>query len=133
MSFKFKFDYGKVILRLSLSLVFLFFGVSQVYNPASWTGFVPNFVSSIITPGTAVLINGFIEIFFGLLLIFGLYTRFSSLILGLHLFVISISLGLTPLGVRDFGLALATISIFFSEPDKFCLDERLKKKETNKS
>ncbi|MBS3094824.1 DoxX family protein [Candidatus Pacearchaeota archaeon] len=123
MSFKFQFDYGKVILRISLSLVFLFFGISQIYNPASWTGFVPSFVSSIITPGTAILINGFVEIFFGLLLIFGLYTRFSSLILGLHLFGIAFSIGFNPLGIRDFGLALATLSIFFSEPDKLCLDE----------
>lgn len=123
MSFKFQFDYGKVILRISLSLVFLFFGISQIYNPALWTGFVPSFVSSIITPGTAILINGFVEIFFGLLLIFGLYTRFSSLILGLHLFGIAFSIGFNPLGIRDFGLALATLSIFFSEPDKLCLDE----------
>lgn len=133
MSFKFKYDYGKTILRISLALVFLFFGVSQVYHPSNWIGFVPSFVSSFITAGTAVLINGFIEIFFGLLLIFGLYARFSSLVLGLHLFLISISLGLTPLGVRDFGLALATLSIFFSETDKFSLDEVIvrRKKGTN--
>ena len=40
-------EYGKRVLRISLSLVFLWFGINQLYFPSSWIGFVPSFLSGI--------------------------------------------------------------------------------------
>ncbi|MEK6895341.1 MAG: DoxX family protein [Nanoarchaeota archaeon] len=120
---------GKIVLRISLSLIFLWFGINQIYSPTNWTGFVPSFVSSIISPGTVVLMNGALEIILGLFLIFGLYVRFSSFILSIHLLGIALSMGYNAVAVRDLGLAFATLAIFFNGADKWCLD--YKNKDTN--
>ena len=113
-------EYGKRVLRISLSLVFLWFGINQLYFPSSWIGFVPSFLSGIFGAGDLVFINGSLEVVFGLMILFGIYLRFSSLILSLHLFGIAFSLGYGAIAVRDFGLALATLSLFFFGKDKWC-------------
>lgn len=122
---KIKPEYGKIILRIGLSLVFLWFGINQLYSPSSWTGFVPVAFSSIISASTLVLFNGSIEVILGLMMLTGIYVRFASLILGLHLLGIAFSLGFSAIAVRDFGLAVATLAVFFLGSDKLCLDEIL--------
>ncbi|MGV8142054.1 MAG: DoxX family protein [Candidatus Pacearchaeota archaeon] len=118
-------DLGLVILRVSLALVFLYFGFSQIYAPDKWTGFVPEFmVPQFMTPNNLVILNGLLELILGTFLIIGLYVRISSLILALHLFGITLSIGFTPLGVRDFGLAFATLALYFLGYDKYTLDQR---------
>jgi len=64
---------------------------------------------------------------FGVLLLLGIYTRIVSFFLAIHLFVISFSLGFNDLGVRDFGLAIATLVVFFNGVDDFCLDKKFRK------
>src|SRR3989338_9601104 len=102
-------EYGKIILRISLSLVFLWFGINQVIDPGSWTGLVPSFFLALFSAKTVVLLNGSMEIIFGLMMISGTYLRFSSFVLGLHLFGIAFSLWYSAIAIRDFGLAFATI------------------------
>ncbi len=110
-----------------MSLVFLYFGFQQVYAPDNWTGFVPDFLAgTIMTSNNWVVLNGVVELSLGIFLLIGLYSKFSSLILSLHLFGIVFSIGLTPLGVRDFGLAFATLVVFLNGADEFCLDWKLK-------
>lgn len=104
---------GLHILRLSLSFVFLWFGFSQLSDVTTWTAYVPAFATAFTDAGTLVLLNGTFEIFAGIFLAFGLFVRPLSIILGIHLLVISLSIGLTAVGVRDIGLALATISLGF--------------------
>ncbi len=70
---------------------------------------------------TIIHLNGFLEIAASLLLILGLYVRWVALALALHLFVIAGSLGLNPLGVRDFGLSFATLALACFGADRFCL------------
>jgi uncharacterized membrane protein YphA (DoxX/SURF4 family) len=114
---------GKIILRISLALVFLWFGINQVYSQSEWVGFIPDFLSEIINPNLLVLINGSFEIILGIALITGFYTRLSALLLSLHLFGIALSIGYNPIAIRDLGLALATLSIFFNGTDKWCYDK----------
>ena len=122
-------EHGKIILRIFLSLVFLWFGINQVYAPAEWVTFVPDFVGQIIPANTVVIINGSMEILFGLMMISGFYLRLSSLVMGIHLFFIALSMGMNVIAVRDYGLTFATLALFFLGPDKLCIDARLKKKE----
>jgi len=125
--------YSKPLLRISLSLVFLYFGYQQITNPAAWTGFVPSYALILgLTAEKLVLINSLLELSLGTLLLIGLYTRLSSLILSLHLLAIAHSIGFNPLGIRDLGLALATLAIFLNGPDKFCLDNKLNKNKNQK-
>ena len=71
--------------------------------------------------------NGIFEIVFGILLIAGLFTRLVSLFLGLHLIGIMLGLGYNDIAVRDFGLALATLSLVFSSAGELSLDKKLRK------
>ena len=65
-----------------------------------------------------MLLNGLIEIIAGGMLAFGILSRWVGLLLGIHLFIIAVSMGLTAIGVRDIGLALATLSLFFLAKDE---------------
>ncbi len=121
-------DIGSTILRVGLALVFFWFGVQQLIDPSAWTGFVPSFASSIIPAGILVALNGLMELSLGALLLFGVYTRFAAVILGLHMLGIAASIGWSPIGIRDFGLAISTIAIAFLEPDAFSLDTYFEKK-----
>ena len=96
-----------------MALVFLYFGFQQIYAPDNWTGFVPSFLTSVaLTSANIVVFNGILELTLGTFLLIGLYTPLSALVLSLHLFGITASIGVTPLGVRDFGLAAATFALF---------------------
>jgi len=118
-------DLPKVILRIALSLVFIYFGLQQVISPDSWTSFIPHFLTtSFLSANNLVMMNAFGELVLGLMLLFGIYTRFSSILLSIHLILISFSLGLSPIGVRDFGLAIATFVVFLNGPDSYCLDNK---------
>ncbi len=118
-------DFAPVILRISMALVFLYFGFSQTIAPDDWVSFVPEFaVPSFMTANNLVMLNALFEITLGFFMISGLYTRFSSLLLSLHLFGITLSIGLNPIGIRDFGLAFATLVVYFNGSDKYCLDNK---------
>lgn len=125
---KFNPETGKIILRISLSLLFLWFGISQIYSTNDWVGFVPSFASNIIPATTIVLINGAFEILFGLMMLTGFYLKISAFLLAVHILPIAYSMGFSSIAVRDYAITLATFSLIFFGPDKFCLDERLKKK-----
>jgi len=113
-------EYGHVLLRISLGIVFLWFGISQLYAPANWIGFVPEFMASLYSAQVLVILNGSLEVFLGLMMISGVYVRVASLILGIHLTMIGVSMGYTATAVRDIGLGLATLAIMFIGPDRFC-------------
>ena len=125
MSFE---KYSKPVLRIGLSLVLLWFGFQQITSPGNWIGFIPQFLISMgIAAKTMVIGNAIFELTLGLFLLAGLYTRFSSVLMSLHLLGITISIGMSPTGVRDFGLFIATLAIFLNGPDKYCLDKKFEK------
>ncbi len=66
--------------------------------------------------------NGAFEIIFGLCLLLGYFTQVTALFLALHMLDITFTVGYTSIGVRDFGLAVATISVFLYGSDMWCLD-----------
>ncbi len=125
-------EIGKIILRVSLALVFLYFGIMQIRDPGAWSGFVPDrFHISGISANNIVIFNGFMEIVLGTFLIVGLYVRFAALVMSLHLFGIAFSIGFSPLGIRDFGLAFATLALFFIGVDRYTVDNKFAKKKSN--
>jgi uncharacterized membrane protein YphA (DoxX/SURF4 family) len=121
--------YASAILRISMSLVFLWFGLSQIFNSADFLGYLPSFALNLpIQAKTLVILNGIFEAVFGLLLLFGLFTRISSIVLALNLTGIMFSLGYNEIAVRDFGLVMATFVVFINGKDTLCLDNKLRKK-----
>jgi uncharacterized membrane protein YphA (DoxX/SURF4 family) len=124
--------YSPILLRISISLVVLWFGLNQIFNRELLIGYLPQFAYNIpIKPLTIILFNGIFETLFGLLLLVGLFTRLSSLLLGIHILSIAFTLGYNDVAIRDFALALAAFAIFLHGKDKWCLDNKLKKKNKN--
>ena len=121
--------YAPLILRTGIAIVFLWFGFSQIKNPAQWAGMIPSYASFLpFEQTTLIYFNGGFEIIFATLLLLGLLTRFVSFLLGLHLLHIVTLVGYGAIGARDLALAIATFSIFLNGADEFCLDKILKRR-----
>lgn len=119
--------YAPSVLRYALSLVILWFGLQQVTHTADWTAYVPESVAAMlhVSALTLVMFNGIFELVFGILLIVGIQTRWVALLLALHLLDIMYTVGYGEIGVRDFGLAIATFSIFMYGPDVLSIQNNL--------
>ncbi len=123
--FKFKnftrFDVGMVVLRLGIAAVFLWFGFSQLFDSLAWVSIVPGWAVSVfsIPPAMIVMANGVAEVVLGSLLAMGLWVRVVSFLLALHLVPITLDMGFTAVGVRDFGLTMAAFALSFLYNYKF--------------
>ncbi|MDB5238852.1 MAG: DoxX family protein [Candidatus Parcubacteria bacterium] len=118
--------YAPVVVRIGMSLVFFYFSFSQFSDPSAWTGYVPQGVVALFGGNAVllVLLNAWFELIFGLALFVGFQTRIAALLLALHLVGIAATIGISPVGVRDIGLAAATFSIFCAGADMLSLDRK---------
>jgi len=114
------------VTRIGLAAVVIWFGAAQLFSPSSWTGMVPTWAVFILnmTPEQIVHLNGYFEILAGALLAIGIFTRCLSFVLALHLFLITLNLGLSPSGVRDFGLSFALFSVALYGADKYSFESK---------
>lgn len=105
--------YAPAVLRIALAGVFMWFGVSQFSNPDQWVKMVPVWATSLsgLSAGTIIMMNAWLEIIGSLLLVLNIYVRWVALVLFVHLFIIAKDFGMSPVGVRDFGLAFATLAL----------------------
>ena len=125
--------FAPVVLRIGLALVFLWFASQQILNTDMWTSFIPSWITSIsgLDATFWVHFNGAFEIVFGLCLLTGYFTRTTALLLALHMLDITFTVGYSSIGVRDFGLAIATLAVFLYGTDVWCLDNFFGKKPTD--
>lgn len=142
-------EYAPIVIRIGISFVFLWFGISQLISPEYFLGYTPQWISShsletvhehpfqfmhyIATPSinATIMANGIFETLLGLFLLLGIFTRIASLLLAVHLFFITLSLGYNDIAIRDFGLSIAAFSIFLYGHDKWSLDNKIKKLSKN--
>lgn len=115
--------YAPLVLRLGLSLVFLWFGINQLISPDMFFGYVPSWMA--INPSTLIFVNGIFETVVGVMLLLGILTRLCAFAFIVHLMVIIIGLGYNDVAIRDVGLLLATLSVFLQGSDAWCLDKKL--------
>jgi uncharacterized membrane protein YphA (DoxX/SURF4 family) len=122
-------NYGISVVRVGVSLVFIWFGASQLMDPTKWVALVPGYAMKILplTANSLVLGNGVFEVVFGILLLVGFYTRFASALLTLHAAHIVAIVGYNAIGVRDFCIFMSSLGIFLNGPDNWALDRRLTK------
>ncbi|MFA6520295.1 MAG: DoxX family protein [Candidatus Paceibacterota bacterium] len=122
--------FAPIVVRLGLAVVFLWFGTQQIINTSAWVNLIPSWITSIsgISAVGFVHFNGAFEIVFGLCLLMGYFTKATAFLLALHMLHITFTVGYNGIGVRDFGLSMATISIFLYGIDSWCLDKFLVKK-----
>ena len=118
--------YAPSVLRYGMVAVILWFGLQQLTNAQVWTAYVPDSIVSMthMSALTLVYFNGVFEVVFGFLLALGWQTRIVALLLALHLFDIMYTVGYGEIGVRDFGLAVATLVVFMNGPDLLCMQPR---------
>ena len=111
-----------VLTRISLALVFLSFGYVQLQSPAGWVSYLPGILQRLPIDGQFfIFLNGTMEILLGLFLLLGIYIRPAAFVLGIHLFAIAATIGFNAVGIRDFGLSLATLGVAFAGNDSFSL------------
>ena len=120
--------YAPSVLRLSMAAVILWFSLAQFGNAQPWTAYVPDSIVALthLSATTLVFFNATFELIFGILLVFGWQTRIVALLLAVHLFDIMWTVGYGEIGVRDFGLAFATLVVCMNGPDILCVHPRKK-------
>jgi uncharacterized membrane protein YphA (DoxX/SURF4 family) len=118
--------YSGTVLRYAMAAVILWFSISQFMNASQWTAYVPDGVVSMTGLGAVTLVyfNATFELVFGILLLLGWQTRIVAFLLAAHLFDIMYIVGYGEIGVRDFGLAVATFVVFMNGPDPLCIKQK---------
>ena len=101
--------YSPLMLRLSLAIVFLWFGVDKFVNPGYWSHQLPDTIKVIagITEESEyglIHLIGVFEILVGSALASGIFTRYVAAIASAFIFSIIVTTGLNPATVRDIGL-----------------------------
>lgn len=121
-------QFAPLLLRIGLAFLFLWFGYQQLMDAASWIDWVPTWATIMtgLTPETIVFANGIFEVIGGAMILVGLFVRPVAIILGIHLCIIAVDIGVfTGIGVRDIALAFATLSLGLSTPDDWTIDSRM--------
>ena len=115
------------VTRIGLSGIYLWFGYQQLAHTKMWTSYVPKDILKIIPLRVESIVhaNGAFELVFGTALILGLFSRLCSLLLAIHMFDVTFIVGFDALGMRDLGLAIASLSIFLYGPDVLSLENYL--------
>ncbi len=118
--------YASSVLRYGMVAVILWFSLQQFLHTGDWMAYVPDSAVAMthLSAITLVYFNAVFEFVFGILLLFGWQTRIVALLLALHLFDIMYVVGYGEIGVRDFGLAIATFVIFMNGPDILCIQQK---------
>ena len=108
-------NFGMHLLRFGMSAVFLWFGFSQLFVSLKWVSVEPDWAVSLlhVPPAMIVMGNGLFEVVLGTLLAMGFFVRIIAFVLGLHLLPIALSFGISAIGVRDLGLAIASFALSF--------------------
>jgi uncharacterized membrane protein YphA (DoxX/SURF4 family) len=128
--------YSKEILRIWISLVYLLFGFSQLFDPVSLVWWLPEWISVFpVDANIFIYANWGFEVILWLLLIFWFQTRIVALLMSIHMLIMVIhvwnQVWYNGTFVRDFWILVANVVIFLNGKDSLCLDTKLSKKEAN--
>jgi uncharacterized membrane protein YphA (DoxX/SURF4 family) len=118
--------YAPVILRIGLSFVFLWFGLSQIIDQSMWLSLIPSSIVELtgISAKTIVIFNGVFEVIAAVLLACGVRIRLVATLLFLHMVLIVFHLGFTAIAVRDIGITFGLLASVFYGPDDFSVDSQ---------
>lgn len=118
---------GRLLLRIGLSGVFLWFGIDKFIHPDIWVNYIPGWFPMLIPVSAFILLMGVVESLIGLFVLIGFYTRICASIAALMMIPIIISLGYNEIGVRDFGILMLAVGIAALGAGEFSLDAQLLK------
>ncbi|MDB5265260.1 MAG: hypothetical protein JWN64_831 [Parcubacteria group bacterium] len=107
---------SETLLRLGLALSFIYPPISAIFDPYSWIGYFPAFLSNAFSAHPEILLHSFgvVEVVLALWMLFGKKVRIPSLIAALMLIaIVFFNLGQFPILFRDVALAFAALALAF--------------------
>ncbi|MEK9158013.1 MAG: DoxX family membrane protein [Patescibacteria group bacterium] len=110
---------SQLILRLSLAVVFLWFGIDKFFHPGYWLSvWVPQSIVDIaavfhISANAVVFSIGVMELLVGISLATNMFVGLFALIGALFLITIPFFYGLSEAIIRDFGLIGGLLALVF--------------------
>ena len=122
--------YAPAVLRIGIGLTILWFGVQMFIDTQTWMSYIPQYATDLtgLSLEQLTYINGVIEVTLSLCLILGVFVRTAAILMAVHIAFIALELGYNQIAIRDWGLALAALSIFFYGADSWSLQKGFTKK-----
>ena len=111
--------YSQLAIRLSLALVFIWFGIHKFLQPEYWlTAWVPDSIERLLaaTPiggRDFIYLNGIFEVLVGTSLITTIFMRFFSALAVMFLVSVVAFHGFNEVIIRDFGLMGGFLALIF--------------------
>lgn len=104
----------RIVLRVGLGGTLAYAGTSILANTQNWIGFIPNWLVSIspIDAYSLLIGHGIFELILGLMLVFGILTKLSSLVAFFDMLFIVVFVGIDLVTFRDFGLLMSALALF---------------------
>jgi uncharacterized membrane protein YphA (DoxX/SURF4 family) len=104
------------LLRVGLTFVFLYAGVSSLQHPLEWIGFLPAFLTKAITATALLKIMAVYELTLAAWLISGKWLKYSALLCAITLVGIILANSSQLITTfRDIGLAFMALALFIAE------------------
>jgi len=110
---------SRVILRLSLAAVFLWFGIDKFFDPTYWLSvWMPNSVVSFsvilhVSANSIVYGIGVVELLVGISLVSNMFVDFFALVAVVFLIITSLFHGLNEVLIRDVGIIGGLFALIF--------------------
>lgn len=103
-----------ITLRFGLAFVFASTGIASLISPEDWVQYVPSIITSFMSAYTFVILFAIYQLILPLVLIFRKNVTWPAVLAALTLFFTAFSnLSNYDIVFRDFGLALAALSLMF--------------------
>src|SRR3989338_5736519 len=101
------------LLRVGLSITFLWIGVLIFKNPESWGGYLQPWAYGLlpIPIEQAMIGTAILDIAIGALLLVDIFTWLAALVGALHLVIVLTVSGITDITVRDIGLLVGLLAL----------------------
>lgn len=107
----FRFD-ASFFLSLGLAFSFIYAAIDSFVNPSNWVGFVPQFVSAILSKELFLILFSVVELILGLWLISGFRRFYAAVVSTVVLIALTIpNLALISVIFRDISLILMAIGL----------------------
>lgn len=105
------------ILRVGLSITFLWIGILILKDPQGWSGYIQPWLLDLLplTPSHIMISTALLDITIGALLLIDKLTWQASLVGALHLVIVLIASGINAITVRDIGLLAGCLALFMAK------------------
>jgi uncharacterized membrane protein YphA (DoxX/SURF4 family) len=105
-----------ILLRIGLSIIFLYASISSLKNPQDWIGYLPQFLRDSVSATTLLHVFSAYEIVLAAWLLSGKYVKYAALLCAATLSGIVLSnFSLFAITFRDIALTFAALALFFAE------------------